>query len=133
MERELWEKLCAKIAEDLTPEERRSRAFSAAQPLCRHGQKGRGCAGSPLFGASCVCSEDVFPFAFLLSHDDGLLLQSKIMMSSDMPSAKYSCSGSPLILTNGSTAMEGRSGAARSILPMAGVPGRGNCSAKWTR
>ena len=31
-------------------------------------------------------------------------------MSSTMPSAKYSCSGSPLMLANGSTAIEGRSG-----------------------
>ena len=32
------------------------------------------------------------------------------MMSSVMPSAKYSCSGSPLMLVNGSTASEGLSG-----------------------
>jgi hypothetical protein len=31
-----------------------------------------------------------------------------VMMSSEMPSAKYSCSGSPLILANGSTAIDGR-------------------------
>ena len=31
------------------------------------------------------------------------------MMSSEMPSAKYSCSGSPLMLANGNTAIEGRS------------------------
>jgi hypothetical protein len=29
------------------------------------------------------------------------------MASSTMPSTKYSCSGSPLILANGSTAIEG--------------------------
>src|SRR5258705_12707766 len=34
---------------------------------------------------------------------------SAVMMSSLMPSEKYSCSGSPLILVNGSTAMAGRS------------------------
>ena len=33
-----------------------------------------------------------------------------VMMSSVMPSAKYSCSGSPLMLVNGSTASEGLSG-----------------------
>src|SRR5258708_11743763 len=32
------------------------------------------------------------------------------MMSSTIPSAKYSCSGSPLMLVNGRTAMEGLSG-----------------------
>jgi hypothetical protein len=36
------------------------------------------------------------------------------MMSSTMPSAKYSCSGSPDIFWNGSTAMEGLSGKART-------------------
>ena len=35
---------------------------------------------------------------------------SAVMMSSTMPSAKYSCSGSPLMFWNGSTAMEGLSG-----------------------
>ena len=32
-----------------------------------------------------------------------------VMMSSVMPSLKYSCSGSPLMLVKGSTAMDGRS------------------------
>jgi hypothetical protein len=32
------------------------------------------------------------------------------VISSTIPSAKYSCSGSPLILPNGSTAIEGVSG-----------------------
>jgi hypothetical protein len=31
-----------------------------------------------------------------------------VMMSSEMPSAKYSCSGSPLMLANGNTAIDGR-------------------------
>jgi hypothetical protein len=35
---------------------------------------------------------------------------SAVMISSTMPSAKYSCSGSPLRLTNGSTAIDGREG-----------------------
>ena len=34
---------------------------------------------------------------------------SAVMMSSLMPSEKYSCSGSPLMLTKGRTAMAGRS------------------------
>src|SRR5215468_4010432 len=33
-----------------------------------------------------------------------------VKMSSTMPSAKYSCSGSPLMLANGKTAIEGMSG-----------------------
>ena len=37
-------------------------------------------------------------------------LDSAVMMSSLMPSEKYSCSGSPLMLVKGSTAMAGRSG-----------------------
>ena len=39
---------------------------------------------------------------------------SPVMMSSTMPSAKYSCSGPPLIVSNGSTAMEGLSGSGRA-------------------
>jgi hypothetical protein len=35
---------------------------------------------------------------------------SAVMISSTMPSAKYSCSGSPLMFWNGSTAIEGLSG-----------------------
>jgi hypothetical protein len=35
---------------------------------------------------------------------------SAVMISSTMPSAKYSCSGSPLIFVNGSTAIDGLSG-----------------------
>ncbi len=39
-----------------------------------------------------------------------LMRDSPAMMSSTMPSAKYSCSGSPLRLMNGSTATDGLSG-----------------------
>ena len=35
---------------------------------------------------------------------------SSVMMSSVMPSVKYSCSGSPLMFWNGSTAIDGLSG-----------------------
>ena len=35
-------------------------------------------------------------------------------MSSTMPSAKYSCSGSPLMFWNGSTAIDGLSGSGRA-------------------
>ena len=37
---------------------------------------------------------------------------NSVMMSSVMPSVKYSCSGSPLIFWNGNTATEGLSGRA---------------------
>jgi len=37
-----------------------------------------------------------------------------VIMSSVMPSEKYSCSGSPLILIKGKTAMEGLSGSGKS-------------------
>src|SRR5712692_9383664 len=39
---------------------------------------------------------------------------SAVMISSAMPSAKYSCSGSPLMFSNGSTAMDGLSGSGRA-------------------
>ena len=42
-------------------------------------------------------------------------LDSAVMMSSLMPSEKYSCSGSPLMLVNGSTAMAGRSGSGNAV------------------
>ena len=48
------------------------------------------------------------------------------MMSSVMPSAKYSCSGSPLMLLNGSTAIEGLSRQrepARAAMPAAAAHG----------
>ena len=38
------------------------------------------------------------------------------LMSSTIPSAKYSCSGSPLMFWNGSTAIEGLSGCASAGL-----------------
>src|SRR6266446_6152293 len=40
--------------------------------------------------------------------------ESAAMISSTMPSTKYSCSGSPLIFANGSTAIDGLSGSARA-------------------
>ena len=42
------------------------------------------------------------------------LRDSSVMMSSAMPSEKYSCSGSPLMLVNASTAIEGLSGSGRA-------------------
>jgi len=36
--------------------------------------------------------------------------ESAVMISSTMPSAKYSCSGSPLIFWKGRTAIDGLSG-----------------------
>ena len=38
-----------------------------------------------------------------------------VMISSTMPSAKYSCSGSPLILAKGRTAIDGLSGSGNAI------------------
>jgi hypothetical protein len=45
------------------------------------------------------------------------------MMSSLMPSEKYSCSGSPLRFTNGSTAMAGRSGSNGAARACSGLVG----------
>ena len=44
---------------------------------------------------------------------------SAVMMSSTTPSAKYSCSGSPLRLVNDNTAIEGLSGSGND-LPVSG-------------
>ena len=41
---------------------------------------------------------------------------SPVMMSSTTPSAKYSCSGSPLMFWNGSTAIDGLSGSGGPVL-----------------
>src|SRR5215831_10113770 len=41
---------------------------------------------------------------------------SAVMISSTMPSAKYSCSGSPLILAKGSTAIDGLSGSGGAVV-----------------
>jgi hypothetical protein len=46
---------------------------------------------------------------------------SAVMMSSLMPSAKYSCSVSPLMFWNGSTAIEGLSGSASTGGPLTSV------------
>ena len=45
---------------------------------------------------------------------------SAVMMSSDTPSEKYSCSGSPDMFSNGSTAIDGLSGTA-SVSPVPGA------------
>src|SRR5215475_10501838 len=47
--------------------------------------------------------------------NNDLKRESAVMISSTMPSAKYSCSGSPLMFWNGSTAMEGLSGNGSSV------------------
>src|ERR1700738_4077180 len=43
--------------------------------------------------------------------------ESAVMISSTMPSAKYSCSGSPLMLAKGSTAIDGLSGSGNGAPP----------------
>jgi hypothetical protein len=48
---------------------------------------------------------------------------SPVMMSSEIPSAKYSCSGSPLMFANGRTAIDGRSVVVRSVVPVAAFTG----------
>jgi hypothetical protein len=45
---------------------------------------------------------------------------SAVMISSTIPSTKYSCSGSPLILANGNTAMDGFSGSGSAGASVAG-------------
>src|SRR5437016_9039539 len=57
-----------------------------------------------------------------------LIRARPVRMSSTMPSAKYSCSGSPLMFWNGSTAMEGLSGSARAG-PGRSIFGRHRCAA----
>jgi hypothetical protein len=48
---------------------------------------------------------------------------SAVMMSSTRPSAKYSCSGSPLMLVNGSTAIDGLSGSGSGLGRSGSRPG----------
>ena len=55
-----------------------------------------------------------------------LIFDRSVMMSSVMPSEKYSCSGSPLMLLNGRTAIDGLSGHRRL-----GVGG--GVAARWPR
>src|SRR5437868_1087103 len=43
------------------------------------------------------------------------------MISSTIPSAKYSCSGSPLILANGKTAIDGLSGSGNIVYSYRGL------------
>ena len=53
---------------------------------------------------------------------------SSVMMSSAMPSEKYSCSGSPLMLVKARTAIDGLSGNVGAIAgdPVTGRPVRSN-------
>src|SRR2546429_3837841 len=57
-------------------------------------------------------------------------LDSAVMMSSLIPSEKYSCSGSPLTLVKGSTAIAGRSGRGNTAGADSWVPSDGG-SAAW--
>src|SRR6516165_8556001 len=64
--------------------------------------------------------------------------ESAVMISSTIPSAKYSCSGSPLIFWNGSTAIDGLSGKASDgpvAVPTTGLEGLGCVLSRmrWTR
>jgi hypothetical protein len=49
-------------------------------------------------------------------------LESAVMMSSATPSAKNSCSGSPLMFWNGSTAIDGLSGRESAVARGCGPP-----------
>jgi hypothetical protein len=52
-----------------------------------------------------------------------LIRDNPVMISSTMPSAKYSCSGSPLMFWNGRTAIEGLSSSASPADGLSGVVG----------
>jgi hypothetical protein len=64
--------------------------------------------------------------------------ESAVMISSTIPSAKYSCSGSPLKLTKGRTAIEGLSRTASAglgglaVTGLASTGGAGSCSSRTT-
>src|SRR6516165_6410965 len=58
--------------------------------------------------------------------------ESAVMISSTMPSAKYSCSGSPLIFWNGKTAIDGLSGSAGPESLREKVEPATPCSAKYS-
>jgi hypothetical protein len=53
---------------------------------------------------------------FRLLPEPALNRESAVMISSTIPSAKYSCSGSPDMFSNGSTAIDGLSGSARTCV-----------------
>ena len=56
-------------------------------------------------------------------------LERSVMMSSVMPSAKYPCSGSPDMLSKGSTAMEGLSGSGSGFDSFSDLRAAGEASA----
>src|SRR5262249_2774753 len=56
-------------------------------------------------------------------HEEPADFESAVMISSTMPSAKYSCSGSPLMFAKGSTAIDGLSGRG-GLAPGCGIAGR---------
>ena len=58
-----------------------------------------------------------------------LNLERAVMMSSTIPSAKYSCSGSPLMFVNGNTAMDGLSGSGRGFGTLAVLAGSATATA----
>ena len=59
-----------------------------------------------------------------IARDDDELRHSAVIMSSEMPSAKYSCSGSPLMLAKGRTAIDRRGLSVRSIAAARVAPER---------
>ena len=60
-------------------------------------------------------------------------LERSVMRSSVIPSLKYSCSGSPLMLTNGSTAMDGLSGSASAAVLWPGASAIGHDGRRKSR
>ena len=44
------------------------------------------------------------------------IFDKSVIMSSEIPSLKYSCSGSPLMFANGKTAIEGLSGSCAVVV-----------------
>src|SRR5262249_2467757 len=81
-------------------------------------------AGSalPTHDPTCLTSTDLPLYAKLESRaitNSQRIRDNPAVMSSTIPSAKYSCSGSPLKFLKGSTAIEGLSGRARAALAVA--------------
>ena len=73
---------------------------------------------TPKSRATCLISTALplnVKLEFRAMTNSCLFRERAVMISSTMPSAKYSCSGSPLMFWNGSTAMDGLSGRARVV------------------
>ena len=80
-----------------------------------------------------ICASQAYARVWLGSRamtNNPEILERSVMRSSVIPSLKYSCSGSPLMLVKGNTAMEGLSGNGRAVVSSEGTTAEGGEGAK---